>query len=164
MGGRGGRGRRAAARLRAGREGDTESASTERPKASARYTPPDDPYPSTYRPYGGVPTAITGATIYDGEGGRIDNGTIVLVDGRIQAVGGADTPIPDGATRIDGTGRWVTPGSSTSTATSATIPAPASKPIPTATRSPARSAPRSGPSTASGRRTPASRAPSPMAA
>jgi imidazolonepropionase-like amidohydrolase len=76
----------------------------------ARYVPPDDPYPSTYRPYGGVPTAITGATIYDGEGGRIENGTVVMVDGRITAVGGADTPIPDGATRIDGRGRWVTPG------------------------------------------------------
>ena len=72
--------------------------------------PPADPYPSTYRPYPGVPTAITGATIFDGEGGRIENGTIVLVDGRIQAVGGADTPIPEGATRIDGRGRWVTPG------------------------------------------------------
>ena len=57
-----------------------------------------------------MPTAITGATIFDGEGGRIDNGTIVLVDGRIEAVGGADTPIPAGATRIDGAGRWVTPG------------------------------------------------------
>ena len=33
-----------------------------------------------------------------------------MADGRIQAVGGADTPIPDGATRIDGSGRWVTPG------------------------------------------------------
>src|SRR5687768_1191494 len=87
----------------------TESASTP-PPASTRYTPPDDPYPSTYRPYGGVPTAITGATIYDGEGGRIDNGTIVLAEGRIQALGGPDTPIPEGATRIDGAGRWVTPG------------------------------------------------------
>jgi imidazolonepropionase-like amidohydrolase len=78
--------------------------------ARPRYVPPDDPYPSTYRPYGGVPTAITGATIYDGEGGRIENGTIVMVAGRIQAVGGPDTPIPEGATRIDGRGRWVTPG------------------------------------------------------
>src|SRR5688572_18203603 len=69
-----------------------------------RYTPPEDPYPSTYRPYAGVPTAITGATIFDGEGGRIENGTIVLVDGRVQAIGGADTPIPEGATRIDGAG------------------------------------------------------------
>ncbi len=76
----------------------------------ARYTPPEDPYPSTYRPYPGVPTAITGATIFDGEGGRIENGTVVLVDGRVQAIGGADTPIPEGAARIDGTGRWVTPG------------------------------------------------------
>ena len=63
------------------------------PAAPPRPPPPPpprvaDPYPSTYRPYGGVPTAIVGATIFDGEGGRIENGTIVLVDGRIQAVGG----------------------------------------------------------------------------
>ncbi len=66
------------------------------PRSAAASTPPStpaaDPYPSTYRAYPGVPTAITGATIYDGEGGRIENGTIVLVDGRIQALGGADTP------------------------------------------------------------------------
>jgi imidazolonepropionase-like amidohydrolase len=78
--------------------------------STPRYTPPEDPYPSTYRAYPGVPTAITGATIFDGEGGRIENGTIVLVDGRVQAIGGPDTPIPEGATRIDGAGRWVTPG------------------------------------------------------
>ncbi len=70
----------------------------------------EDPYPSTYRPYPGVTTAIVNATIFDGEGGRIDNGTIVMANGVIQAVGGADTPIPEGATRIDGAGRWVTPG------------------------------------------------------
>jgi imidazolonepropionase-like amidohydrolase len=69
-----------------------------------------DPFPSTYRAYPGVPTAITGATIFDGEGGRIDNGTIVMADGVIRAVGGPDTAIPDGATRIDGRGKWVTPG------------------------------------------------------
>jgi imidazolonepropionase-like amidohydrolase len=69
-----------------------------------------DPYPSTYRAYPGVPTAITGATIFDGEGARIENGTVVLLDGRVQAIGGADTPIPEGATRVDGAGRWVTPG------------------------------------------------------
>ena len=113
------------------------------------------PIPSTYRPYPGVPTAITGATIFDGEGGRIENGTIVLADGRIQAVGGADTPIPEGATRIDGArplgdaGRDRRP-----LAISATIRAPASRRIRTATRSPARSGPKSGPSTASGRRIP----------
>lgn len=77
------------------------------PAAPAR---PSDPYPSTYRPYAGVTTAITGATVFDGEGGRIDNGTVVLAEGRIQAIGGPDTPIPEGAVRIDGRGRWVTPG------------------------------------------------------
>jgi imidazolonepropionase-like amidohydrolase len=86
----------------------------ERPRmASAdaqRTRPAADPFTSTYRPYPGVVTAITGATIYDGEGGRIENGTVVLAEGRIQAVGGADTAIPEGATRIDGAGRWVTPG------------------------------------------------------
>ena len=70
----------------------------------------EDAYPSTYRPYPGVPTAITNAVIFDGEGGRIDNGTIVMAEGRVQAIGGPDTPIPDGAVRIDGQGRWVTPG------------------------------------------------------
>jgi len=96
--------------------GCANSGSGDRPASTAaadtppRYRPPADPYPSTYRAYPGVPTAITGATIFDGEGSRIDNGTIVLIEGRIQAVGGADTPIPEGATRIDGTGRWVTPG------------------------------------------------------
>jgi len=104
----------AAAALLVGCADRTEgpAAASDRPsdRGSTRYTPPEDPYPSTYRPYPGAPTAITGATIFDGEGGRIDNGTVVLVDGRIQAIGGADTAIPEGATRIDGTGRWVTPG------------------------------------------------------
>ncbi|HYJ53122.1 MAG TPA: amidohydrolase [Allosphingosinicella sp.] len=95
----------------AGSQGEAQSASAPAQKAApARYVPPEDPYPSTYHPYAGVPTAITGATIYDGEGARIENGTLVMVDGRIQAVGGADTPIPDGATRVDGRGLWVTPG------------------------------------------------------
>ena len=80
-------------------------------------TPPEparpvsrDPYPSTYRAYPGVPTAITGATIFDGEGGRIDNGVVALAGGLVRAVGGAETPIPEGATRIDAAGKWVTPG------------------------------------------------------
>ncbi|MDQ3139455.1 MAG: amidohydrolase [Pseudomonadota bacterium] len=67
-------------------------------------------YPSTYRAYPGVVTAITGATIYDGEGARINNGTIVLADGKVAAVGGADTAIPANALRIDAAGKWVTPG------------------------------------------------------
>ena len=70
----------------------------------------ENPYPSTYQPYGGVPTLIRGATILDGEGGRIDNGSILIADGKVQAVGGADLAAPEGATVIDGQGRYVTPG------------------------------------------------------
>src|SRR4249919_4155887 len=70
----------------------------------------ENPYPSTYRPYGGVPTLIRNATVLDGEGGRIDNGSVLLVDGKVQAVGGADLAAPEGATIIDAAGRYVTPG------------------------------------------------------
>jgi imidazolonepropionase-like amidohydrolase len=80
------------------------------PKKAAPIAINDDPYPSTYHAYPGTPTVIRGATIYDGEGGQIDNGTIVLADGVIQAVGGADTPVPAGAFEVDGHGKWVTPG------------------------------------------------------
>jgi imidazolonepropionase-like amidohydrolase len=69
-----------------------------------------DPYPSTYRAYPGVPTAITGATIFDGEGGRIEKGTVILADGKVVGVGGADLAVPQGVTVIDGQGKWVTPG------------------------------------------------------
>ncbi len=53
--------------------------------------------------------AITGATIYPVSGPRIDNATIVMTNGVITAVGTAVT-IPAGAQRIDGTGKWITPG------------------------------------------------------
>ena len=69
-----------------------------------------DPFPSTYRAYPGVVTAVTGATVFDGEGRRIDNGTIVFGDGKVLALGGPETAIPEGATRIDAAGKWVTPG------------------------------------------------------
>ena len=46
----------------------------------------EDPYPSTYHAYPGTPTVIRGATIFDGEGGQVDNGTIVLADGVIHAL------------------------------------------------------------------------------
>ena len=71
--------------------------------------PPADPYPSTYTPYPSSPTLITGATILTGTGERIDNGSILLEDGKIAAVG-ADIVAPEGAIQIDGTGKWVTPG------------------------------------------------------
>ncbi|WP_395329442.1 amidohydrolase [Novosphingobium sp. BL-8H] len=69
-----------------------------------------DPYPSTYKAYPGTPTALVGATVYDGRGGRIDNGVVLFKDGKLVAIGAAGMAIPDGYTRIDGTGKFVTPG------------------------------------------------------
>ena len=70
----------------------------------------EDPYPSTYVPYPGVPTVIRNVTIFDGEGGRIEGGTVVFADGAIQAVGGPEIADLPGAQVIDGTGKFVTPG------------------------------------------------------
>ncbi len=68
------------------------------------------PYPSTYKPYPGRPTALVGATVYDGRGGRIDNGTVLFADGKLVGIGGADMAVPEGYDRIDARGKFVTPG------------------------------------------------------
>ena len=97
--------------------------------------------------------------------GGSTNGTVVIADGRIQAVGGPDTPIPAGATRIDGHGKWVTPGRDRRPLPSRRLSVARGRGASaTATRRPARSSPKSGPSIASGRRTRASAARSSMAA
>ncbi len=70
----------------------------------------DVPFPSTYSAYPGAPTALIGATVFDGAGDRIDNGTVLFADGKVTAIGDASLTIPDGYTRIDGTGKYVTPG------------------------------------------------------
>jgi len=80
------------------------------PARSASAAPAETPYASTYSPYPGTPTALTGATIYDGAGGRIENGTVLFADGEIVGVGGPDLAIPTGYTRVDGSGKFVTPG------------------------------------------------------
>ncbi|MED5206587.1 amidohydrolase [Erythrobacter sp. EhN03] len=67
------------------------------------------PFPSTYTPYPGRPTALVGATVFDGRGGRIDNGTVLFRDGKVVAVGDASLAT-DGYDRIDGGGKFVTPG------------------------------------------------------
>ncbi|WP_405051831.1 amidohydrolase [Sphingomonas sp.] len=70
----------------------------------------EDPYPSTYARYPGALTVIRNATVFDGEGGRINGGTVILADGLIQAIGGPELAAPAGAVEIDGTGKFVTPG------------------------------------------------------
>ncbi len=54
--------------------------------------------------------AVTGATIHTVANGVIENGTIVMRAGQIVAVGGPETPIPTGATIIEGTDKQVYPG------------------------------------------------------
>jgi len=68
------------------------------------------PFPSTYKAYPGVATAIRNVTVYDGEGGKIDNGVVFMSGGKITSVGGPDTAIPAGVNMLDGTGKFVTPG------------------------------------------------------
>ena len=68
-----------------------------------------DSFPSTYRPIAGPTTAIVGATILTAAGQEIQNGTIVFGEGKIIAVG-SNVAIPEGARRIDGRGKFVTPG------------------------------------------------------
>jgi imidazolonepropionase-like amidohydrolase len=70
----------------------------------------EDPYPSTYVRYPGVLTVIRHATVFDADGRRIDNGTLVFGDGVIKAIGGPELAAPAGALEIDGTGKFVTPG------------------------------------------------------
>jgi imidazolonepropionase-like amidohydrolase len=52
---------------------------------------------------------IRNATVLTGTGERVDGGDVLMVDGRIAAVG-RSLAAPDGAAVVDATGRWVTPG------------------------------------------------------
>ncbi|MCE9601517.1 MAG: amidohydrolase family protein [Gemmatimonadetes bacterium] len=53
--------------------------------------------------------AITGGTVYPVNGPKIENGTVLIRDGKIVAVG-ANVAVPADARRIDARGKWVTPG------------------------------------------------------
>ncbi|HRP72462.1 MAG TPA: amidohydrolase family protein [Luteimonas sp.] len=75
----------------------------------ARSGPAQDAYASTYRPIASASVLITGATVLVGDGRRLEGADVLLQDGKVAAVGtglaaGAD------AVRVDGRGKWVTPG------------------------------------------------------
>jgi len=53
--------------------------------------------------------AITGGKVYTVSGPPIENGTVVIRDGKISAVG-AGLAVPAGARVVDAAGKWVTPG------------------------------------------------------
>src|SRR5690348_15031119 len=52
---------------------------------------------------------IKNATVFTVSKGRIENGTVVVQDGKITAVG-HDVSIPPKASAVDGTGLFLTPG------------------------------------------------------
>ncbi|HET7229518.1 MAG TPA: amidohydrolase [Longimicrobium sp.] len=80
----------------------------QQPSATA-WRPPANPFPSTYRPFPSTATLIRGGTVLTAAGQEIRNGQVLLVDGKIAAVG-ATVDAPAGVTIIDATGRYVTPG------------------------------------------------------
>jgi imidazolonepropionase-like amidohydrolase len=83
--------------------------------AACASTPSEDPpvaanaYASTYTPRPSGPTLIRGATVLDGAGAEFANADVLMRDGRIVSVGQALTA-PEGASIIDGAGKFVTPG------------------------------------------------------
>jgi len=58
----------------------------------------------------GTSVAITGGRVVPVEGDPIDGGTVLVIDGRIAAVGGPDLKPPPGVDVVDAAGRWVLPG------------------------------------------------------
>ncbi len=84
---------------------------TPKPQAApaANVVPVVNPYPSSYRPKQVPPTLIRGATVLTGTGERLDGADVLIVAGRIKAVG-RNLEAPADAQIVDGHDRWVTPG------------------------------------------------------
>ncbi len=89
---------------------DTEQkVSADEPQHAAKGRSALDPYPSTYQPYASELTLIKGATVLTATGEQIEQGSVLMRDGKIEAVG-TDIKAPKGAKIINGEGKWVTPG------------------------------------------------------
>src|SRR6267142_387506 len=71
--------------------------------------PNANPFPSTYKPFPRRTTLIRNATIMTAAGPSIANGSVLLRDGKIVAVG-TSMNAPADALVIDGTGKYLTPG------------------------------------------------------
>jgi imidazolonepropionase-like amidohydrolase len=80
------------------------------PGPGALSVPNADPYPSTYVPFPSRATLIRNATILTAAGPVIRNGSILLRNGRIAAVGANIGTPADLVLTIDAHGKYVTPG------------------------------------------------------
>lgn len=65
-------------------------------------------FASRYEPLAGEATLLTGATVLTGGGERLEAADVLFADGKIVAVG-PDLDA-DGATVVDASGKWITPG------------------------------------------------------
>ena len=83
--------------------GDAPPSTTNRPVKG------EAPFASTYRPIASPPVLITGATVLTGDGRRLEQADVLLQDGKVAAVGSGLSAGAD-AIRVDGRGKWVTPG------------------------------------------------------
>jgi imidazolonepropionase-like amidohydrolase len=68
-----------------------------------------DAFPSTYKPMPSRATAFVGASVFTGTGQLIENGVVLVKDGKVEAVG-AGLAVPAGYDTVDAHGKWVTPG------------------------------------------------------
>ena len=68
-----------------------------------------NPFPSTYRPLPSGNTAIVGASAFTGTGDLVENATVLIKAGKVEAVG-AGLAAPAGYEVVDAHGKWVTPG------------------------------------------------------
>lgn len=83
-------------------EEDAEEIKPVIPAPKKGYTP--DPYS------GNDSFAVVGATVHTISGDVIENGVVVVRDGKIAAVGGSDTSVPSGMDTVDGKGKHLWPG------------------------------------------------------
>ena len=95
--------------LGAGCASQPDTLGTTPTQVTAPHTATPAPFPSTYVPARAAPTLIRHATVLTGTGERLDDADVLIVDGRIEAVG-RDLAAPADGAAIDATGRWVTPG------------------------------------------------------
>lgn len=79
---------------------------------SRTHNPPGSSvFPSTYQPIPSGPVLIINATLLTGTGKRLENASLLLLDGKVAEVSeGAIRKRNSDATTLDAKGKWVTPG------------------------------------------------------
>lgn len=80
------------------------------PGPGALSSPLADPFPSTYKPFASRTTYISNVAILTAAGPTIQRGHVLLQNGKIAEVGPGEGQAPPDALRIDGSGKYLTPG------------------------------------------------------